>query len=73
MTPGIIVGAILFLFFLIIVGSGMFTVQQQTHAVVERFGRFPQDFAAGAELQMADLREHRRPGGAPPAGIGDQS
>jgi len=40
MTPGIIVGAILFLFFLIIVGSGMFTVQQQTHAVVERFGRF---------------------------------
>ncbi len=40
MTPGIIVGAILILFFLIIVGSGMFTVQQQTHAVVERFGRF---------------------------------
>jgi regulator of protease activity HflC (stomatin/prohibitin superfamily) len=40
MGPGLIVIGILVIFFLIIVGSGMFTVQQQTHAVVERFGRF---------------------------------
>jgi regulator of protease activity HflC (stomatin/prohibitin superfamily) len=40
MGPGLIAIGILTIFFLIIVGSGMFTVQQQTHAVVERFGRF---------------------------------
>lgn len=40
MTPLIGVAIVLFIFFLIIVGSGVFTVQQQTHAVVERFGRF---------------------------------
>ena len=40
MTPLIGVGIVLFILFLIIVGSGVFTVQQQTHAVVERFGRF---------------------------------
>ncbi|HPM23223.1 MAG TPA: SPFH domain-containing protein [Phycisphaerae bacterium] len=40
MGPGLIVAGILILFLLVIIASGMFTVQQQTHAVVECFGRF---------------------------------
>jgi regulator of protease activity HflC (stomatin/prohibitin superfamily) len=37
---GLIVLGVLIVLFLIIVGSGLFTVEQQTRAIVERFGRF---------------------------------
>lgn len=40
MTPGLIVFGLVALFVLIVILSGIFTVQQQTRVVVERFGRF---------------------------------
>ncbi len=53
MTPLIGVGlGILFILFLIIVGSGVFTVQQQTHAIVERFGRFKRVAAPGLRFKL---------------------
>ena len=40
MTPGLIALGIVVVFVLIIVFSGLFTVDQQTRAIVERFGKF---------------------------------
>ena len=40
MTGGIIVLCVIGVFLLIILFSGLFTVAQQTHAVIERFGKF---------------------------------
>ena len=52
MGPGLIVVGILILFVLIMVASGMFTVQQRTHAVVERFGRFHKIAAPGLNVKL---------------------
>lgn len=40
MTPGLIVFGLVVLFVLIVLLSGIFTVQQQSRVVVERFGKF---------------------------------
>ncbi|MCK4341959.1 MAG: SPFH domain-containing protein [Phycisphaerae bacterium] len=40
MVPGLIVLAVVVVFALIIIANGVFTVQQQQRAVVERFGKF---------------------------------
>jgi regulator of protease activity HflC (stomatin/prohibitin superfamily) len=52
MAPGLIVLGILFLFFLILLASGMFTVQQQTHVIVERFGGFHKICGPGLNVKI---------------------
>lgn len=52
MTPGLIVLGILVVFFLIIVFSGLFTVAQQTRAVVERFGKFSKIAGPGLNFKV---------------------
>jgi len=37
---GIAIGGVCFVLFCIVVFSGLFTVEQQTHAIVERFGKY---------------------------------
>ena len=41
---------------LILLFTGLFTVKQQTAAVIQRFGKFQRDRHAGPELQGADRR-----------------
>ena len=38
--PGLIIGIVVFILFLITLLTGLFTVEQQTTAIVERFGKF---------------------------------
>jgi regulator of protease activity HflC (stomatin/prohibitin superfamily) len=52
MTVGIVVLIILGVFFLVVVFSGLFTVAQQTHAVVERLGRFSQVAGPGLNFKV---------------------
>jgi|CXWL01.1.fsa_nt_gi regulator of protease activity HflC (stomatin/prohibitin superfamily) len=64
MAPLVIFGGIIF-FFLMLIMSGLFTVEQQTHAVVERFGRFHQIASPGLNVRIpfidriADRVTHR--------------
>jgi regulator of protease activity HflC (stomatin/prohibitin superfamily) len=64
MTPLIIFGGVAF-FFLMLIMSGLFTVEQQTHAVVERFGRFLKIAGPGLNVRIpiidrvADRVTHR--------------
>lgn len=48
----IVAGAVLGVFFLIVVFSGLFTVQQQTHAVIERFGKFNKIAGPGLNFKI---------------------
>jgi regulator of protease activity HflC (stomatin/prohibitin superfamily) len=52
MTVGIVVLIILGVFFLVVVFSGLFTVAQQTHAVVERLGKFSQVAGPGLNFKV---------------------
>ncbi len=52
MGPGLIVLGILVLFLLIIIATGLFTVQQQTRAVVERLGRFKEVAEPGLNFKV---------------------
>lgn len=53
LSPGMVVGlGVLGLFFLIVVCAGAFTVEQQTHAVVERFGRFHKIAGPGLNFKI---------------------
>jgi regulator of protease activity HflC (stomatin/prohibitin superfamily) len=52
MTGGIVVLVILGVLFLIIVFSGLFTVEQQTRAIVERFGRFHKIASPGLNFKL---------------------
>jgi regulator of protease activity HflC (stomatin/prohibitin superfamily) len=52
MTGGIIVLVILGVLFLIVVFSGLFTVEQQTRAIVERFGRFNKIAGPGLNFKV---------------------
>ena len=52
MSAGIVVLVILGVIFLMIVFSGLFTVQQQTRAVVERFGKFQKIAGPGLNFKL---------------------
>jgi len=52
MSAGLIILIIMGLFLLIAIFSGLFTVPQQTHAIVERFGRFTGVAAPGLNFKI---------------------
>ncbi len=53
MNPGaLICVGVVFLFVLIIVASGVFTVQQQTREIIERFGRFHKIASPGLNFKV---------------------
>ena len=52
MTAGVVVLIILGVIFLIILFSGLFTVEQQTRAIVERFGRFSKIAGPGLNFKL---------------------
>ena len=52
MTPGLIVLGIVVVFLLIVMFSGLFTVAQQTRAIVERFGKFQKIAGPGLNFKV---------------------
>jgi regulator of protease activity HflC (stomatin/prohibitin superfamily) len=52
MGPTIIIGIIVVVIGLIIAASGIFTVQQQTRVIIERFGRFERVAPPGLNFKI---------------------
>lgn len=68
MTIGMILILILFVFGLVLLAAGIFTVKQQTAAIIERFGKFSRVVTAGLNFKVPfveniartiDLRVHQ--------------
>ncbi len=52
MDPKLIIGGAVAIFFLVVLFSGLFTVQQQSRALIERFGRFKKVCGPGLNFKI---------------------